>query len=63
MPNSWGKKKYGGPMPPSGTHRYFFKLYALDIEKMKAKTAEEFYKEVELHKIQMASLMGTYKKQ
>lgn len=28
--NSWGRNSYGGPCPPSGSHRYFFKAYALD---------------------------------
>ena len=30
--NSWGRSDYGGPCPPGGTHRYFFRLYALDAE-------------------------------
>ena len=59
--NSWGIKKYKGPKPPSGTHRYYFKLYACNVEKMKATTLEQFYKEIEKVKIgDPAVIMGKY---
>ena len=41
--NSWNKNKYGGPCPPSGTHRYFFKLYALDCKLELDETATKEY--------------------
>ncbi len=60
--NSFGKKGYGGPCPPSGTHRYFFRLYALNIERLNADNIEEFYELVEEHKLEEAVLIGKYKK-
>jgi hypothetical protein len=60
--NSFGKKAYGGPCPPSGTHRYFFKLYALDVERLDADEKESFYSKVEQHSIAKAELMGKYSK-
>ena len=60
--NSWGTTGYGGPCPPSGTHRYFFKLYALDInldfESVVDKAALEAA--MEGHILGQAELMGTY---
>ena len=61
--NDFGKVEYGGPCPPSGTHRYFFKLYALDVEKLEGvDNKKSFYQKVEEHKIDEAVLMGRYKR-
>ncbi len=60
--NDFRKTNYGGPCPPSGTHRYFFKLYALDVEKLKGVKSSNMYDLVEKHAIEKAQLMGKYKK-
>ena len=60
--NSWKTKIWGGPSPPSGTHRYFFKLYALNVDKLEAQTLREFYSQCDKYKIGMALLIGRYSK-
>ncbi len=61
--NDFGKVEYGGPCPPSGTHRYFFKLYALKVDKLEGvNDKRSFYKKVEENKIAEAVLMGKYKR-
>ncbi|MBI2541408.1 YbhB/YbcL family Raf kinase inhibitor-like protein [Candidatus Woesearchaeota archaeon] len=62
--NSWGRAGYGGPCPPSGTHRYFFKMYALDIMLglPENSTKKELEKAMQGHIIAKAELMGTYKR-
>ena len=62
--NSWGRTDYGGPCPPSGTHRYFFKFYALDIllDLKAGVTKKEIYKAMENHILAETQLMGTFKK-
>ncbi len=61
---SSGQNSYGGPCPPSGTHRYFFKVYALDaklsIPSYSDKAALE--KAMEGHVINQAQLVGLYKR-
>jgi Raf kinase inhibitor-like YbhB/YbcL family protein len=60
--NSWNRMGYGGPCPPSGTHRYFFKLYALDseLELSEGVSKEELLAAMEGHILAEAELMGTY---
>ncbi|MFS8866707.1 YbhB/YbcL family Raf kinase inhibitor-like protein [Synechococcus sp. H65.1] len=62
--NSWGRNSYGGPCPPSGTHRYFFTLYALDSQLALAPgaTKEALLQAMEGHILAQAQLMGTYQK-
>lgn len=60
---SFNRAGYGGPCPPSGTHRYFFHLYALDITL--AHTALDkaaLLKAMTGHILAQGELMGTYKK-
>ncbi|HEY6906241.1 MAG TPA: YbhB/YbcL family Raf kinase inhibitor-like protein [Ignavibacteriaceae bacterium] len=62
--NDFKKTDYGGPCPPSGTHRYYFKLYALDNKLDLTKgTKDDLFKAIEGHIITQSSLMGTYSKQ
>ena len=62
--NDFGKVGYGGPCPPSGTHRYFFKLYALDtsISLLPGATKEQILKEMQGHILAQGELMGTFSK-
>ncbi|MEE9289157.1 MAG: YbhB/YbcL family Raf kinase inhibitor-like protein [Bacteroidota bacterium] len=62
--NDFGKIGYGGPCPPSGTHRYYFKLYALGTEVgLEAGiTKKELLKAMEGHIIGEGQLMGRYKR-
>jgi Raf kinase inhibitor-like YbhB/YbcL family protein len=62
--NDFGRTGYGGPCPPIGRHRYFFKLYALDVElpdlgrPAKARLEEA----MKGHVLAQAELVGTYEK-
>lgn len=61
--NSWGRAEYGGPCPPSGTHRYFFKLYALDtILALEPGSRSKVLEAVKEHSLAKAELMGTFSK-
>ncbi|MEA3502934.1 MAG: YbhB/YbcL family Raf kinase inhibitor-like protein, partial [Actinomycetota bacterium] len=60
--NSWKKTGYGGPCPPSGTHRYFFRILALDALLVLAEGADksDVLAASEGHVLAEAVLMGTF---
>ena len=60
--NDFGKRNYGGPCPPSGMHRYFFKIFALDMKlelKPSARRAE-LDAAMRGHVLAQGELMGRY---
>lgn len=60
--NDFGKIGYGGPCPPRGTHRYFFKVYVLDSELplKPGATKDQLMKAMEGHVIAQGQLAGLY---
>ena len=62
--NDWKKRGYGGPCPPIGRHRYFFKLYAVDtvIGDLSAPTKADVEAAMRGHILAQAELIGTYQK-
>ncbi len=62
--NDWGKTGYGGPCPPIGRHRYFFKLYALDTELtgLSSPTKADVERAIKGHVVDSGELIATYQK-
>ena len=63
LKNSWGFTKYSGPKPPSGTHRYYFKIYAIREDRLVARTLNAIRIEINAKKLAEASIMGTFSAQ
>jgi Raf kinase inhibitor-like YbhB/YbcL family protein len=63
--SDFGRTGYGGPCPPSGTHRYYFKIYALDseIDLPAGARKPDLLKAMEGHILAQGQLMGKYKRQ
>ncbi|ALF52098.1 phosphatidylethanolamine-binding protein [Nostoc piscinale CENA21] len=63
--NDFGKLGYGGPCPPNGTHRYFFKLYALDkkLGLAPGATKEQVLTAMKGHVLAEAELIGKYSRE
>jgi len=62
--NDWGRTGYGGPCPPIGRHRYFFKLYALDVvlSEHGRPTKVALERVMQGHVLAQAELIGTYQR-
>jgi len=62
--NDWHRTGYGGPCPPAGRHRYFFKLYALDtgLPDLQRPTKADLERAMHGHVLAQAQLVGTYQK-
>ena len=62
--NDWRRTGWGGPCPPVGRHRYFFKLYALDtvFPEMRSPTKATLEEAMQGHVLAQAELIGTYQK-
>jgi Raf kinase inhibitor-like YbhB/YbcL family protein len=62
--NDWKRTGWGGPCPPVGRHRYFFKLYALDsvLPDLGSPAKGKLEKAIEGHVLGKAELVGTYEK-
>ena len=60
--NDFGDTGYGGPCPPKGSHRYFFRLYALDrqLDLTSSATKADALKAMQGHILAQGELMGTY---
>jgi Raf kinase inhibitor-like YbhB/YbcL family protein len=63
--NDWKREGYGGPCPPIGRHRYFFKLFALDtmLGDLKSPTKPQLLEAMKAHVLEQSELMGTYEKE
>ncbi|WP_034643392.1 YbhB/YbcL family Raf kinase inhibitor-like protein [Desulfovibrio inopinatus] len=60
--NSYGRREYVGPCPPSGSHRYYFKVYALDclLSLPATAMAHELEQAMQGHVLARGELMGRY---
>lgn len=62
--SDFGRIGYGGPCPPSGTHRYFFKIYALDskLDLPAGARKNDLVKAMQGHILAQGQLIGKYKR-